>query len=205
MPAKGVVMLLVLSALASGCRTSPSASGTPGDRQALEKTATELRSELAGVKAERDEMKRLLDERTAATGPADNATVGAEKPFAFEVTKVDFGFLTCGISLQGKTGSDDAIAAYVDLYDQFDTSMKAAGHFRFDLFDLARSKDYVIQSWSFEPEAAARHWQRFPACYQFKLPLAAEVRAKKVVLKVTFRQANNREFTAATELKIERP
>jgi hypothetical protein len=197
-------MLLVFAAFVSGCATSPSTSGPPGNRQTLEKTVTELRSELAAVKAERDEMKQLLDQRRTVKTLGDNTTVSAEKPFTFEVTKVDFGFLTCGISLQGKKG-DDAIAAYVGLYDQFDTPIKAAGHFRFDLFDLARSKDYVVQSWSFEPEGAARYWQRFPACYQFKLALAAEVRVKKVVLKVTFRQAGKKELAATRELTIERP
>jgi len=203
MPPKGAVMLLVFAAFVSGCATSP--SGPPADRQALEKTVAELRSQLAAVQAERDDMKRLLAERGAAKPPGDNTSVSGGKPFAFELTKVDFGFLTCGINLQGKKGPDDAIAAYVGLYDQFDTPIKAAGYFRFDLFDLARSKDYVVQSWSYEPEAAARHWQRFPACYQFKLPLAAEVRAKRVVLKVTFRQADRKEFTAMRELAIERP
>jgi hypothetical protein len=198
-------MLLVFAVLLSGCRTSPSASGAAGDRQALDKTVAELRSQLDAVTVERDQTKRLLDESRTARTPADNTTIGGRKPFAFEVTKVEFSFLTCGINLAGTKGADDAIAAYVDLYDQFDTPMKAAGHFQFDLFDLARSKDYVVQSWSFEPEAAAQHWQRFPACYQFKLPLAAEVRATKVVLKVTFRQADGKEFKTTSEMKLERP
>lgn len=206
MSARGFVMLLVFAALITGCSNSPSASGTAGDRRAQDKTVAELRSQLDAVTAERDQTKRLLEEIRAAKPSADNTTVGGRKPFAFEVTKVEFSFLTCGINLANKKGgADDAIAAYVDLYDQFDTSMKAAGHFQFDLFDLARSKDYVVQSWSFEPEAAALHWQRFPACYQFKLPLAAEVRATKVVLKVTFRQADGKEFKTTSELKLERP
>jgi hypothetical protein len=204
MPPRGMVMLLVFAALLAGCRMSQSDSDAR-DRHALEKTVAEQRAELASVKMDRDKTRRLLDESLAAKPSADNTTAGGRKPFAFNVTKVEFSFLTCGINLEGAKGDDDGIAAYVDLYDQYDTPMKAAGHFQFDLFDLARSKDYVVQSWSFEPEAAALHWQRFPACYQFKLPLSGEVRATKVVLKVTFRQADGKEFATTTELKLERP
>ncbi|HUV38234.1 MAG TPA: hypothetical protein VMY39_01410, partial [Planctomycetota bacterium] len=168
---------------------------------ARQQKITKLEGEVSAMRAERDELRQLLE---AARELNKTGTVPADKPFRFEVQKVELGFLTCAIDLDGKKG-DDAIAAYVNLYDQYDTSLKAAGTFRFDVFDLARSKDHVVRSWTFAPEEAAGNWQRFPGCYQFKLPLGGEVRAEKVVLKVSFSRPGKETLTATREVQLELP
>ena len=48
-------------------------------------------------------------------------------------------------------------------------------------------------------------WQRFPACYQFKLPFGGKVNAKKGDLKVTFRRPGKEALTAKREVTIELP
>jgi hypothetical protein len=201
---------ILMAMLAIGCTgTQPNDSDTSSQKPAAElarqsqaksETITKLQGELATARTERDELKQALE---------SSRKTGAPGAVELEVSKVDFGFLTSAVNLDdGKVTDnkgDNGIAAYVALYDQFDSSIKAVGSFRLDLFDLKRSKEFVIQTWSFEPDAALKYWQRFPACYQFKLPLSTDVYAKNVVLKVTFRQAGKKDLTATKELTIERP
>jgi len=213
MSGKWVVLLLVLAVMVSGCPNEEAVARYRKQETArrldeLEKTARmrqqkllALEAELTKLRADRNELKTLLEETKELL---KGGAVPAEKVFRFEPVRVDFSFLTCAIDTDKKKG-DDAIAAFVSLYDQFDTGLKAAGSFRFDLFDLARSKDHVIQSWSFTPEEAARWWQRFPACYQFKLPFGGKVGVEEVVLKVTFRQTGKKELTATQKLSVEQP
>jgi hypothetical protein len=202
-PFIGLVALLLIA----GC-TEPQPTETPRksvadlerENRARGDAITKLRGELAAVRTERDGLQQALDSaRKTGTAP---------QQFQFEAAKVELGWLTAAVNLDdnkvtGRRG-DNGIAAYVSLYDQFDTSIKTAGSFQLDLFDLERSKDFILQTWSFEPEAAAKYWQRFPACYQFKLPLSSDVYAKKAVLKVTFRRPGKKDLTATKGLTIER-
>jgi len=171
------------------------------ENKARQDAIVKLQGEVAALRAEREELRQLLE---AAKVLNTTGGVPAGKPFRFEVEKVGIGFLSCAIDTDGVKG-DDAIAAYINLTDQYDTSMKAAGTFRFDVFDLARAKDQIIRSWTFKPEVAAGYWQRFPGCYQFKLPLGGEVRAKKVILKVTFGRTGKEPLTAIRERTVEQP
>lgn len=175
------------------------------ESRARQNEVAKLQAEVSSLKGERHELRTLLEEaRRTVKSLEESGKAPAEKPFSFEVARVDFSFLTCAIDTDDTRG-DDAIAAYVYLYDQFDSSLKAAGHFRFELFDLARPKSHVVESWSLKPEAAARYWQRFPACYQFKLPLAEGPLPEKAKLKVTFTREGEKALTASREVKIERP
>ncbi|HUW56970.1 MAG TPA: hypothetical protein VMZ92_10060 [Planctomycetota bacterium] len=215
MSGRCVVALLLVALVTSGCPDEAAVARYRDEEIArrldeLEKTARlrdqkllAIEAQVAAVHADKKELEVLLKEtKDIVTQLEKQGGVPAEKPFAFEPTRVDFSFLTCAIDTDGKKG-DDAIAAYVSLYDQFDTVLKAAGDFHFELFDLARPAGHVIQSWSFKPEEAARWWQRFPACYQFRLPFGGKVLAEKVFLKVTFRQAGKKELTTTRELTVE--
>jgi hypothetical protein len=168
------------------------------EAQEYQQAIAKLETESAALRTERDDMRRLLAEKGIEYTPE---TVPA-KPFSFDVTSVGFSFLTCAVNLDRIKG-DDGVAAYVHIYDQFDSSMKAAGAFRFDLFDLAVPENQLIESWSFEPEAAAKFWQDLPGCYRFKLPFTKPVEAKKVMLKVTFHQEGKKDLTATRELPVE--
>jgi len=205
-----VVLLLLVGVFAGGCANGLDEGDTAlfervkrleEENDARQQTVVKLEGEVAAMRAERDELRHLLE---AARELNKTGAVPAERQFRFEVQKVTLTFLSCAIDLDGKKG-DDAIAAYVNLYDQYETSMRAAGTFRFDVFDLARSKDHIIRSWTFEPKVAARSWQRFPGGYQFKLPLGGQVRAKKVVLKVSFSRVGKKTLTATREIDIEQP
>ncbi len=198
--------LVALIALA-GCVEAPTATGKSSaeierENRAKSDAIVKLEDDLATARAERDRARKDL--------AAAQKAPGAEG-FHFEAAKVEFGFLTAAVNLDQKTDKvtdhrfDNGIAAYVGLYDQFDSSLKVAGAFRFDLLDLARSSNFVLQTWTYEPEAAAKHWQRFPACYQFKLPLSSDVKSRKVVLKVTFTRPGKPDLTATKELTVDRP
>jgi len=198
--------MLVALLLPVGCAEPAPSGKSPAElereNRAKGEKIVKLEDDLAVAKAERDRMKKDLD--LARKSPE------AARAFAFEPKTVDFGFLTAAVNFdnEGKATDrkfDNGIAAYVSLYDQFDSSLKAAGQFRFDLLDLARAKDFVIATWTFEPEAAAKYWQRFPACYQFKLPLPSDLASRTVTLKVTFRQPGKPELTATKELTVDRP
>jgi hypothetical protein len=204
-----IASLVALLALA-GCVDTPAAAGSGSGKSAADlerenraksESIVKLEDDLASARAERDRARKDL--------AAARKTPGAEG-FHFEAAKVEFGFLTAAVNLdeKGKTTEhrfDNGIAAYVGLYDQFDSSLKVAGAFRFDLLDLARSSDFVLQTWTYEPEAAAKHWQRFPSCYQFKLPLSSDVKSRKAVLKVMFTRPGKPDLTATQELTIDKP
>ncbi len=201
-----VAMLLLAGGLA-GCIDMP---GRPSESQPPVAAAGQPESEkvvrledaLASVKADRD---RLVKELEAA-----RKTPGAAKAFTYDVTRVDFGFLTAAVNFDnaGKIADkkyDNGIAAYVSLYDQYDSSLKAAGDFRLDLLDLTREKNFLIATWNFDAQAAAKYWQNFPGCYQFKLPLPSDLTSRKVLIKVSFRQPGRAELIATKELTISRP
>ena len=211
---RSAVVLLVLVAAVAGCWTTPDRGvGNTAERvdrlegqlRERQQASLQLQAEIDAMQAERQELRELLGEtREAIQKLMGTGGIPAEQSFGFEVRDVSLGFLTCAIDTDGKKG-DDAIAAYVSLQDQYGSSLKAAGHFRLDLFDLSRSKEQIIRSWTFTPQEAAGYWQRFPAGYQFKLPFGQPPQAKKVVLKVTFRQEGKEPLTATRELKVERP
>lgn len=199
--------ILLAAALASvpGCIAMPGkAPSNPGaaDPRAENEKIVILEDQLAAAKADRNRLARQLD--------AARKSPDAAKGFAFEVTRIEFGFLTAAVSFDNSAKVtdrkyDNGIAAYVNLLDQFDSSLKAAGDFRFDLFDLSRDRNFVIASWSFDAEAAAKYWQRFPGGYQFKLPLPSDLASRKVVLKATFLQPGRSELAATKELTLSRP
>ena len=211
-----LIVFLVLVLVTSGCSwmIPPAREDTVTEKRMKEierradrreEEIAKLQSEVQALKAQRYELRNLLKETSeAAASLAQTGEMPADKPLRFEVTTVEFGMLTCAVDEDGKKG-DDAIAAYVHLYDQYDFSMKAAGAIRFDLFDLSRAEDQVIQSWSFTPEDAARRWKRFPAGYHFKLPLSGDIGTKDVILKVTFQEAGRKPLTARCSIEVELP
>ena len=199
-------VLIAAVACLAGCAEwqtpSQSTAGLEQENRAQADRIVKLEDELASAKSERDRAKNALN--------VDKKSPGVDKMFHFEAQKVEFGFLTAAVNFdsEGKVTDhkfDNGIAAYVSVYDQFDSSLKVAGAFRLDLLDLARPDRFVIQTWTFEPEAAAKCWQRFPASYQFKLPLSADVTARKVMLKATFSRPGKPDLTATQELEISRP
>lgn len=200
------ILMLAALAMVIGCEeqqpTGKSAADLERESRAKTEKIIKLEDELAVARAERDAVKKDLD--------AARKSPDVEKGFQFVPRKVEFGFLTAAVNLDesGRTTDrkyDNAVAAYVGLYDQFDSSLKVAGAFQFDLMDLSKARDFVIAGWTFEPEAAAKHWQKFPGCYQFKLPLPGDLNSRKVTLKVTFRRPGKPDLTATTDLDVERP
>jgi hypothetical protein len=202
--ARAWVMVAALTVFA-GCEATQPASRPAGDLERENRAQAErivrIEDDLAASKARES---RLTQELAAA-----RKAPGTEG-FHYEPAKLEFGFLTAAVNFDNAgevidRKFDNGIAAYLSVYDQFDTSLRVAGEFRLDLLDLSRDKDFVIATWTFSPEAAAKHWARFPGCYEFKLPLPDDLRSRKVLLKTAFRRPGKPDLTAMREITVSRP
>jgi hypothetical protein len=216
MRATAAVILAAAVMFAFGCQGSQGPGSSGGGKSRLDalegqvkkdaEQISRMQSELTALKSERYELKVLLAEtRAAIEALRSGGVLPGEKAFKFAVTRVGFGFLTSAVSL-ARTKADDTVVAFAYLYDQYDSAVKRAGAFRFDLLDLARPEgQMVLQTWTFTPEAAAKFWVGFPGGYEFKLPLAESIRGGTRVLKMTFEEEGGKELVATREIKIERP
>ena len=213
MTSRTVILLTMLSLMITGCAGGAiTDAGEVDGTAALEKRllrqqqkVAQLESQVAALRADRYELRQLLGEtKQLIRSLEDTGKLPREKETEFKVVRVGLGFLTTAIDTDGKKG-DDAIAAYVYLYDREDFSLRRAGSFRFELFDLSRSEDQVIGVWTYPPEVAAKYWGRFPAGYHFKLPLAGPVGTKQAILKVTFNRPGEKVLNTTRRVAIELP
>jgi len=174
--------------LLTGC---PEQEVSPTGSSEVNRLREELSQEQARVREVRDQVEALRTERKELMGKLEarerELTVlrgGKRGEFRFEPTEVTFGFLSAAVDWDGK-GGDDGIQALVCIEDQTGGSIKRAGEFRFELYDLANSKEKAIEKWTFTAEAAAEYWRSVGSGYLFKLPFTAGTpKGKQVTLVV---------------------
>lgn len=102
------------------------------------------------------------------------------------------------------------IAAYIDVFDQFDSRIKTGGVWRFELYEkVPRSADPMggrVFIWpDFELTEAKKNndlWQEYLHCYKFELNMEAEIAAGKTyILQAVYFSAAGKRITDSIELK----
>ncbi|HAL45871.1 MAG: hypothetical protein A2Y12_14600 [Planctomycetes bacterium GWF2_42_9] len=142
------------------------------------------------------------------SGCQENQSVSDSKPGTFQKTcifapqKITFNQLT-------EFSKRWQIVAYIDVYDQFNSRIKAAGIWRFELYPkVLRSADPAggrIKLWSDIDltQAAVNngYWQDYLRCYKFELPLETEVKGGTYILEAVCFTAEGKRITNTVELK----
>ncbi len=121
----------------------------------------------------------------------------------FSPQKIKFNQLT------ELTGSQ-RIIAYIDVFDQFDSRIKAAGVWQFELYEYAvRSANPMgsrIRIWDnielTEAKINNAHWREYLHCYQFELNLESELGGGKTyILQAVCFTADGKRIIDTIELK----
>lgn len=101
------------------------------------------------------------------------------------------------------------ITAYIDVYDQFNSRIKAPGIWRFELYPkVVRSADprgSRIKIWPdidlTQASANNGYWQDYLRCYKFELDIASELAGDTYILQAVCYTAEGKRITNSIELK----
>jgi hypothetical protein len=141
-------------------------------------------------------------------GCQENQNASDSKPGTFQKTcifvpqKISFNQLT-------EFSKPWQITAYIDVYDQFNSRIKAPGIWRFELYPkVPRSADPAggrIKLWTDIDltQAAVNNgcWQDYLRCYKFELPLETEVTSGTYILEAVCFTAEGKRVSNTVELK----
>ncbi|MFA5292081.1 MAG: hypothetical protein WC496_03510 [Phycisphaerae bacterium] len=142
-------------------------------------------------------------EQVQQTQSSDLYSKTFEKTCLFTSEKIKFNQLT-------EFTTSWQILAYIDVFDQFDSRMKAAGVWRFELYEYTpRSSDPMgtrLYLWpDIELTDAAKNqsfWQDFLHCYKFELSLDINLTGDKTyILQAVCFTADGKRITDTIELK----
>jgi hypothetical protein len=142
-------------------------------------------------------------EEQTQTRQADFPAVEVQKTCLFMPEKIKLNQLT-------EFSQDWRITAYVDVLDQFSSRLKAAGIWRFELYEYvprsAESKGSRIYIWPDIDLTDAKvnfgYWQDYLRCYKFDLNYDIELAGDKTyILQVVCFTADAKRITDSVELK----
>jgi hypothetical protein len=123
----------------------------------------------------------------------------------FDVERISLGMLTGSADWDGQPG-DDGVIVYLYPLDRSGDTVKRAGDFTFELFDLRHSEHPLVMSWHVAAAEAAGLWESFPGCYRFKLAWqGSSPPPPEPVLKATFVTLSGREFSETKQLRVKLP
>lgn len=194
--------LLLVVVLVVGC-------GKPNRSNiALRKKNQSLEGKIAKLEYEshaKDATIRGLSERVGTVPTLDSARLAR----LFTVHAIRVNRLTGGVDLDGSKPGDEGIKVYVNLLDQHGDTLKSAGSFVVEAFDLADPKSPKLGQWEFPVEKAQEYWHSFLTRYEYVLPLPwhnAVPRHPDVTVKVTFTdELTGRKFTQQRVVKVDLP
>ena len=135
---------------------------------------------------------------------SDFPAVEMQKGCLFVPDRIRFNQLT-------EFAQSGQIAAYVDMLDQFDSRIKAAGVWRFELYGYvprsAESKGTRLYIWSDIDLTDAKvnygFWQDYLRCYKFDLDLDIDLAGDKTyILQAVCFSADGERLTDSIELKL---
>jgi hypothetical protein len=126
-----------------------------------------------------------------------------QKTCLFVPEKIKFNQLT-------EIAQDSQITAYIDMIDQFGSRIKAAGIWKFELYEYvprsAESKGARLYFWPDINLADAKinfgYWQDYLRCYKFELNLDTDLAGDKTyILQAVCITADGKRITDSIELK----
>jgi hypothetical protein len=135
---------------------------------------------------------------------SDFPAVEMQKSCLFVPAKIRFNQLT-------EFTQDRQIAAYVDVLDQFDSRIKAAGIWQFELYEYvprsAEPKGTRLYAWPNIELTDAKinfgYWQDYLRCYKFDLNLDIDLAGDKTyILQAVCFTADGKRITDSMELKL---
>ncbi|HTL28307.1 MAG TPA: hypothetical protein VL282_03765 [Tepidisphaeraceae bacterium] len=118
-------------------------------------------------------------------------------------------FTTHGIEFGKLTRVDDkTLKVYVVPTDDEGQSLKAAGTFEVELFDLAQTQNTLLGKWNFDADQTRKSWQGTWPLYTYVLeaPLQNAPSHEDLTVRVTFTDTlTGRSFTAQKQIKRTTP
>jgi hypothetical protein len=134
--------------------------------------------------------------------PSDAYSGKFQRTCLFSPEKIQFNQLT-------ESTKPGQITAYIDVFDQFGSRIKAAGVWRFELFGyVPRSADPMgsrVNLWSdielTDPVINNNAWQEYLHCYKFDLDIDTDLAGKTYILQAVCFTADGRRLSDTFELK----
>jgi hypothetical protein len=125
----------------------------------------------------------------------------------FTVHGFTIGRLTGGADLDPARPGDEGLKLYVTPIDKQGDSLKAAGSFEIEAFDLARQESQKIGAWSFPLQDAGKNWYgTLLNCYVLTCPWQTVPRHDRLTVKITFTDAlTGRRFTQQKVVEVRVP
>jgi hypothetical protein len=132
--------------------------------------------EIAGLRERQGTLQTLSQDRLAQL---------------FTTHGLSFSRLTGGADLNPDKPGDEGIAVYVVPTDQQGQSLKAAGNFDVEVFDLAEPKDPLVGHWHFDLDESRKAWNAMALvyCYSLICPWQKVPKHPDLTIKVTFLDA----------------
>ena len=148
---------------------------------------------------------RGLAERTGTTPVLERARL--DKLFTTHAIRI--GRLTGGADLDPSKAGDEGFKVYVNTLDQTGDTIKSAGSFVVEAFDLSDPQSLRLGHWEFPVEKAQENWHSFLTRYEYVLNCPwqrAVPRHADVTIRATFTdELTGRIFTAQHVAKVTLP
>jgi outer membrane murein-binding lipoprotein Lpp len=193
------LVVVGIFALAAGCTGKPNAANIK-----LRKENQELAGQVDRLQRERDaaraEAAGLRDQKPSVpTLPADRLQK------LFTAHGITLGKLTGGDDFDPAKPGDDGLKVYATPIDAAGQTIKAAGAFVVEAFDLAGEGNTRVGRWQFPVEQAPALWNGTLWRYEYVLPCPFDQRPAhaELTVKVTFTdELTGRAFTEQRVVKV---
>lgn len=118
------------------------------------------------------ELRKQNQQLRARVAELENLTKATSRPVPTTAGPVDLTqlYLASGLSFGRLTAVEgNTVKVYVTPLDQYGESLKAAGGFQIEAFDLSRGPNALVGQWTFTPEQAKAAWIGRALLYEYVL------------------------------------
>lgn len=202
LPLAACLLALVLLPMLTGGCASPS------------KANIELRKQNADLRSEIESLRRLREADQATIRALESAQPTVERlpaerlAMLFTTHGIALGRLTGGLDQDPDQPGHEALRVVVTPQDEAGHSLKAAGSFVIEAFDLALNGDSRIGQWQFDLTDARQRWYGAGLMYGyvFELPWQRRPEHAELTIKVSFTDAlTGRTYTVQKVVTVSPP